>query len=387
MNFGPDYTALNDGCYNGPWTHGNCANLGANSTNQGQPPQAGDFSQEDFTYTLDNILRLNKTLGGIHQFDITGLYSIQRDHFTKDSLYASNLPYPTQLWYDLGSGTAGNEVSRISEWALQSYMARVNYTLFDRYSLSGTVRSDGSSRLAPGHKWATFPSIGLAWQVGDEPFFRNIRSISALKLRGSYGSTGNTAISPYQTEGTLQARIYTFGGTRVQGYKPGSIPNPDLSWERTDQKDIGLDYALFNSRISGTIDWYNMKTHDLLLTELLPVTSGFASTLQNVGSTKNTGYEVVVHDGQSAELARPHLDERLQLVDEQEPDPLARQRRHVRRRQRLVRRIADQHQLRSEPAPVLRLQVHRRLAVRRLRRHEGLQRHRQHVQARGSARR
>jgi TonB-linked SusC/RagA family outer membrane protein len=292
LNFGPDYTALNDGCFNGPWTHGTCANLGANSTNQGQPPQAGDFNQEDFTYTLDNILRLNKTLGGIHQFDVTGLYSIQRDHFTKDSLYASNLPYTTQLWYDLGSGTAGNEISRISEWALKSYMARVNYTLFDRYSVSATERADGSSRLAPGHKWAYFPSVGLAWQVGDEPFFRKISSISALKLRGSYGSTGNTAISPYQTEGTLQSRLYTFGATRVQGYKPGTIPNPDLSWERTDQKDVGLDYALFNSRISGTFDWYSMKTHDLLLTELLPVTSGFTSTLQNVGSTKNTGYEV-----------------------------------------------------------------------------------------------
>lgn len=292
LNFGPDYTNLSDGCFNGPWTHGTCANLGANSTNQGQPPQAGYFTQEDFTYTLDNILRLNKTLGGVHAFDVTGLYSIQQDHFTKDSLYASNLPYPTQLWYDLGSGTAGNETSRISQWTLESYMARANYTLFDRYSVSATERADGSSRLAPGHKWAYFPSVGLAWQLGDEPFFRGIRSLSALKLRGSYGTTGNTAISPYQTEGTLQSRLYTFGATRVQGYKPGTIPNPDLSWEKTDQTDVGLDFALFNSRVTGTLDGYKMRTHDLLLTELLPVTSGFTSTLQNVGATENTGYEV-----------------------------------------------------------------------------------------------
>ena len=227
MNFGPDYTALNDGCYNGPWTHGTCANLGANSTNQGQPPQAGEFNQEDFTYTLDNILRLNKTLGGIHQFDITGLYSIQHDHFTKDSLYASNLPYPTQLWYDLGSGTAGNEVSRISEWALQSYMGRVNYTLLDRYSLSGTDRSDGSSRLAPGHKWATFPSVGLAWQLGDESFMRHFdfaqRAQASRQLRHDR-QHGDLAVSDGRH---AAARASTRSAARAfSGYKPGVDPEP-----------------------------------------------------------------------------------------------------------------------------------------------------------------
>jgi TonB-linked SusC/RagA family outer membrane protein len=292
VNFGPDYTALTDGCYNGPWTHGTCANLGANSTNQGQPPQAGEFNQQDFSYTLDNILHLNRALGSIQRFDVTGLYSIQHDRFTKDSLYATNLPYPTQLWYDLGSGTAGNEVSRISEWSLESYMGRVNYTLLDRYTLSATERADGSSRLAPGHKWAYFPSVGAAWQIGDESFMRHAGWVSSLKLRGSYGTTGNTAIAPYQTEGTLASRLYTFGTTRVRGYMPGTIPNPDLGWEKTDETDVGLDYGLFNNRISGTIDGYRYNTHDLLLTRLLPVTSGFTQTLQNVGATRNSGIEL-----------------------------------------------------------------------------------------------
>ncbi|MEP6493479.1 MAG: SusC/RagA family TonB-linked outer membrane protein [bacterium] len=292
MNFGPDYTQLSNGCFNGPWTHGTCANLGANSSNQGQPPQAGQIDQQDFSYTLDNILHVNRTLGSIHRFDLTGLYSIQHDRFTKDSLYATNLPYPTQLWYDLGSGTAGNELSRISEWSLQSYMGRLNYTLLDRYSLSATGRYDGSSRLAPGHKWTFFPSIGLGWQIGDEPFFRQFSALSSLKLRGSYGTTGNTAINPYSTEGTLSSKLYTFGTTRVRGYKPGNIPNPDLGWEKTDQTDIGLEYSIFNDRISGSIDGYRYNTHDLLLTRLLPVTSGFTSTLQNIGSTRNSGVEL-----------------------------------------------------------------------------------------------
>jgi TonB-linked SusC/RagA family outer membrane protein len=293
VNVGPDYTQLTNGCYNGPWTHGTCANLGANSSNQGQPPQAGQFNQEDFSYTIDNLLHFDRTLGGNHRFDVTGLYSIQHDRFTKDSLYSTNLPYPTQLWYDLGSGTAGNSVSRISEWALQSYMGRINYTLLDRYTVSFTERADGSSRLAPGNKWAVFPSVGLAWQVGDEGFMKRFDFINSLKLRASYGITGNTSINPYQTQGTLASKLYTWNGvTRVRGYKPGSIPNPDLKWEKTKQTDFGLEYEFFGSRLSGTADYYKTTTDDLLLTRLLPVTSGFTQTLQNIGATENSGVEL-----------------------------------------------------------------------------------------------
>jgi hypothetical protein len=219
INVGPDYTQLNNGCYNGPWTHGTCANLGANSSNQGQPPQAGQFNTSDFSYTIDNLLLFDRTVSDIHRFDFTGLYSIQHDRFTKDSIYATNLPYPTQLWYDLGSGTAGNELSRIAEWALQSYMGRLNYTLMDRYTLSATVRADGSSRLAPGNKWATFPSFGLAWQISDESFMHGVDFLNSLKLRASYGVTGNTSINPYQTQGALAPKLYTFGTARVRGYR------------------------------------------------------------------------------------------------------------------------------------------------------------------------
>jgi TonB-linked SusC/RagA family outer membrane protein len=291
-NFGPDYANTSLGCYNNPWTHGPCSNPGANSANQGQPPQAMLRNTTDFAYTLDNLLQLTRDIGSKQHVEATALYSIQHDRFTKDSMYATQLPYNSQLWYDLGSGTAGNNVSAISEWALRSYMGRINYTLLDRYSLSVTGRSDGSSRLAPGHKWAFFPSVGLSWQLGDEAFMRRFSFLNQLKLRGSYGTTGNTSINPYQTQGTLSPKLYTFGTTRVRGYRPGSIPNPDLSWERTDQTDLGTEFGLYNNRLSGSVDWYRQNTHDLLLTRLLPVTSGFTSTLQNIGSTRNTGFEV-----------------------------------------------------------------------------------------------
>lgn len=291
-NFGPDYASTSLGCYNDPWTHGPCSNPSANSANQGQPPQAMLRNTTDFAYTLDNLLQFTRDLGEKNHIEATALYSIQHDRFTSDSIYASQLPYNTQLWYDLGSGTAGNNLSSISEWALRSYMGRVNYTLLDRYSLSLTGRSDGSSRLAPGHKWAFFPSVGLSWQLGDEPFMRRFSAFTQLKLRGSYGTTGNTSINPYQTQGTLSPKLYTFGTSRVRGYQPGSIPNPDLSWERTDQTDIGVEFGLYNNRLTGSVDAYRQNTHDLLLVRKLPATSGFTQTLQNIGSTRNTGWEV-----------------------------------------------------------------------------------------------
>ncbi len=290
LNFGPDYSNSNLGCYNDPWTHGPCSNPGANSANQGQPPQAMLRNQTDFAYTVDNLLQFNKDVGD-HHFDATALYSIQKDRFTKDSLYATQLPYNTQLWYDLGSGIAGNNLSSISEWGLQSYMGRFNYTLLDRYTISATGRSDGSSRLAPGHKWAFFPSFSAAWQLGDESFVRKLGWFDQLKLRGSYGTTGNTSISPYQTQGTLSSKLYTFGTTRVRGYRPGTIPNPDLTWEKTDAVNYGLDFAILNNRISGTVESYVQNTNDLLLSRQLPVTSGFTQTLQNIGSTRNSGIE------------------------------------------------------------------------------------------------
>lgn len=292
VNFGPDYSTQSLGCYNDLWTHGPCSNPGSFSNNQGQPPQAMLRNQTDFAYTLDNLMTYEKDLGSKQRIEVTGLYSIQKDRFVKDSLYATQLPYNTQLWYDIGSGTAGNNLSLISEWALQSYMARVNYTLLDRYTLSFTSRADGSSRLAPGNKWAYFPSASAAWNISDEPFMRRFGVIDQLKLRASYGTTGNTSINPYQTQGALSPKFYTLGTTRVRGYRPGSIPNPDLSWEKTDQTDIGLEFGLYNGRISGTLDHYVQNTRDLLLTRLLPVTSGFTSTLQNIGSTRNSGFEI-----------------------------------------------------------------------------------------------
>ena len=286
VNFGPDLGNRMDGQFQG-------ADVVFNGTPIGNA-QAQRTDAEEFAYTLDQLLTWNGNLGN-HRFDVTALYGIQYDRTTTTTAAAQNLPYDSQLWYNLGTGENPQPPqSTLSVWTLASYMGRINYAFNNRYLLTLTGRFDGSSRLAPGHKWSFFPSIGLGWQIGDEPFMRRLGFISALKLRGSAGTTGNTSIAPYQTWGGLDRSRYNFGSGGALGYRPGQIPNPDLLWERTAQLDVGVDFGLFHDRISGTVDAYRERTSDLLLPRQLPASTGFTQVLQNVGETENRGWEATV---------------------------------------------------------------------------------------------
>jgi TonB-linked SusC/RagA family outer membrane protein len=283
MNFGPDITNATDGAFHGPQT----------TYRNGTLADASRNDIQIFAYTLDNLVTLNRQLNPSNRINATFLYSVQHSRSENTYAAASNLPYNQQLWYNLGTGEIRSGVgSSLSEWALRSYMGRINYSLADKYLLTVTGRWDGSSRLAPGNQWAFFPSVGLGWQLGNESFVRNLGFFSNLKIRGSYGRTGNTGIDPYQTEGSVSQTRYNFGATTANGYRPGQIPNPDLQWEKTDQYDAGLEFGILNNRISGTIDWYRQNTHDLLMQRQLPATSGFTQTLQNIGETRNQGIEL-----------------------------------------------------------------------------------------------
>jgi hypothetical protein len=173
-------------------------------------------------------------------------------------------------------------------------MARLNYTLLDKYLLTLTTRIDGSSRLAEGNKYATFPSVALGYRVLDENANQKFGPLSSLKLRGSYGTTGNTSVDPYQTQGGLVRTSYSYGSTAGFGYRPGTLPNPELRWEKTGTFDIGADFGLLDGRLTGTIDGYRATTNDLLLDRQLPPSTGYSSITQNVGSTRNTGLEVAL---------------------------------------------------------------------------------------------
>ena len=285
LNFGPDLQNFSDGQFQG-------ANTTINGGNPVGNAQAGLAARENFRFTLDNIVTWNWARGD-HKLDVTGLYSITKTRSQSDSASSKTLPYDYQLWYNLGTGSAPQpSISSFATTATRSWMGRVNYTFMNRYSLTLTGREDGASVLAPGHQFAFFPSAGVSWQIGDENFMKPLSFISGLKLRASYGKTGNSSINPYQTEGSLGQTFYNFGSATGNGYVPGAIPNPNLVWEKTTQLDVGLDFGILKNRISGTFDIYREKTSDLLLTRSLPASTGFTSTLQNIGKTGNAGWEL-----------------------------------------------------------------------------------------------
>jgi len=174
-----------------------------------------------------------------------------------------------------------------------SFFGRVNYKLLNRYLLTATLRADGSSVLAEGHKWGYFPSIAAAWVLSEESFLRDVEIINNLKLRISWGQAGNAAIDPYRTLTLLGSDKvpYTFGNTLVQGQVPANLGNPDLTWETTSTYDAGVDLSFLKERISATVDVYYSKTTDLLLYKGLPASSVYPQVIENVGTTENKGVE------------------------------------------------------------------------------------------------
>jgi len=283
LTFGPDYRTST----NGYFSHAGKVD--------GDIAYAGYTTNERFHYILDNMITFNRTISHDHQIGITLVQSTEKDRYQSISGSASDFPYDEQLWYNLGSAnTISGLSSGLSEWALSSFMGRFNYSYQDKYLLTFTGRYDGSSRLAQGNKWSFFPSVAVAWNMKKETFLKNSLTVSSLKLRASYGETGNTAISPYQTLGSLGRTSYDFGGNAAFGYEPNLIYNPSLGWEKTTQLDIGIDFSLLKDRIYGAIDYYIENTSDLLLARQLPQASGFASILQNIGATRNKGIEIGV---------------------------------------------------------------------------------------------
>jgi TonB-linked SusC/RagA family outer membrane protein len=241
---------------------------------------------------LENVLSYQQTFGGKHDINATGLFSIQQDHIESTDVAVSGLPYEGQKYHNLGTAsTAEDYGSYLQEWGLMSYMARINYQFDDKYLITITGRADGSSRLAEGNQWGFFPSAAIGWRISDESFMSDQNLFSNLKLRLSYGITGNTAIDPYQTRGLLTRTSYQFGDDAGYGYRPGQISNSELQWEKSAQLNIALDYGLWNSRITGSIEAYQTTTTDMLLERNIPITSGFQSVFENVGETRNRGLE------------------------------------------------------------------------------------------------
>jgi TonB-linked SusC/RagA family outer membrane protein len=282
-NIGPDIRMRRRGLFRASETN----------NNRGGPADAMMANQTDVGYTIENILTYEKEFGGIHNLRFTALQSIQGLRMEEDSTQVENLPYESQLFYNLGTAEVkGDLASRLEEWTLASYMGRINYELAGKYLFQATLRADGSSRLAAGNKWAFFPGLSAGWRIKDEDFMSNLNFLSELKLRASYGAVGNTSVSPYQTFGRLQRTTYAWDENPAFGFRLDEIPNADLGWEISSTVDVGFDFGFFNNRLSGSFDWFRTNTTDMLLERNLPFTSGYQNILQNVGATRTSGLEL-----------------------------------------------------------------------------------------------
>lgn len=257
-----------------------------------------------FTYTWDNIINWNKTFADIHSVSLMGLYSVNYLQREKSYWEATNTELPGSDWWAMQQNANFNKdesYTLYEEEKMLSYALRANYSLMDRYLITATMRADGSSKFTKGNKWGTFPSFALAWRITEENFMKNIEWLNNLKLRVAYGVTGNCdGIGSYSTMAVPErASSYAIGGKYYNGYST-SIVNAGLKWETSHEFNIGLDFAFLKNRISGTIDWYNKKSEDLLYEVQLPLEAGVNSKGENIklttniGSVRNVGIEASV---------------------------------------------------------------------------------------------
>ena len=283
VNFGPDFTIQRNGSFVGA----------ATNARKGGDPQASTRSSFGFNWTLENILSYNKTFNKVHNLGVTALHSIQRDNFEGSNISVQGIPAETQSFYSVGSASSVLGVgSFLSQWTINSYMARINYDYNDKYLLTLTLRRDGSSRFGENTKYGNFPGVAVGWNISNEPFMKGITSIDLLKIRASYGSVGNQGVVPYQTQGLLSRTIYAWNATGAFGYRPSTIGNPDLKWEASATANIGLDFSFSKGRVQGSLELYQTNTTDLLLSDQLPGSIGFSAVTRNVGETRNRGIEL-----------------------------------------------------------------------------------------------
>ncbi len=265
------------------------------STNRYQSPSTTYMSNAWDSWTIltwQNTANYNLTLNDKHDLGFLLGHELRQD--VREGLSyngtAGKEHYYTQAFYDVTKISADqNATSTYTKTSMLSFFGRVNYSFMDRYLLSASLRSDGSSVLAKGHKWGYFPSVSAGWRVTEEKFMESAKSwLDNLKLRVAWGISGNAAVNAYQTIATVYA---TTPGSS-DSFIPMSMSNEDLSWETTSSLNVGLDFGFLGGRINGTIDFYTTKTKDLLYYKSAPASSVFTSILSNIGESKGRGLEI-----------------------------------------------------------------------------------------------
>lgn len=256
-------------------------------TNWGSPNGlAEERNVHVFNYNINNYFTYDLGINDTHHLNVVAGMAAQKS--TSDGSFLQGRGFPTDDFKNMSSAA---EITGYNGWGVGnsylSFFSRANYKFIDRYLLGMSARIDGSSRFGAENKYGFFPAISAGWILSDESFLEPAKRLSFLKLRASYGLTGNSEIGNYEALGLFQGVNYP----GYSGLLPSQLKSPDLRWESTAQIDIGLDFAFFNDRISAQLDYYHKNTNDLLLRRSLPATSGYTSVTKNVGSLRNYGWE------------------------------------------------------------------------------------------------
>ena len=274
---------------------GNFTGTGVLNKDENAVNGGGIGENQTYNWTVENLISFDRTFAEKHNINVVGMYSAEQTTYESTGASAQDIPSDLFMYYALDKALGQANLTGYNYWqsGLMSWMGRVMYSYDNKYMLSAALRSDGSSRLAEGHKWHTYPAVSAGWNIAREEFMESTKSwLDNLKLRVGYGETSNQAISPYSTLGGLAIRNYNFGDTNSAGYFVSALPNHELGWEYSKTWNFGLDFSLFNGRLSGSFEYYTQKTKDILLDVTMPSTSGVSGFTGNIGTTQNKGWEL-----------------------------------------------------------------------------------------------
>lgn len=287
--FGLDRKDIRNGHFADQYTHDGAGNYSvADATNE-----------TEMNWSWENTLNYNFKIDK-HDFSVmagNALYQNEAETYTGSG---HDIISPSMLFYNLGALQNSQKISsNYIKTTMASFFGRINYKFNEKYLLTLTFREDGSSVLASKHKWGFFPSAAFAWRMKEEKFLKDVEWLYNLKLRLSYGISGNSAVSAYQTQGGLGKTMYSFINNGVEGgaygYYPALTPNTALGWEKTATTNFGIDFGFLNNRISGSIDLYYQNTYDLLMQKKVPTSTGYSISWDNIGKTENKGVEIVLN--------------------------------------------------------------------------------------------
>ena len=278
---------------------GSFTGQGIMANTDASPNSASWSFSENQNWTVENLLTYDRTFAQKHRLNVVALYSAEQTTSNGQSLSGKNIPNELFQWYNIGACLATDiTVSKgsYSQSGLLSYMGRIMYTYDDKYMIQAAVRTDASSRLSPGHQWHTYPAVSVGWNIHKEPFMAGTRGwLDELKLRVGYGVTSNQSVSAYATLGSLSTKVYNFNESYATGYYVSSLPNTELGWEYSNTWNYGIDYSFFKGRLRGTVEYYSVKTKDILLSLGLPSSAGVSRTTANIGATQNKGLEMTIN--------------------------------------------------------------------------------------------